>query len=260
MASLRIAPRTSRRLTVLVAIAALALGSGRSSIAQDRQASATRLTSTCDFTDTAGIYQSCIHDACVQGLITGCGGARFCPGEFVMREDMAVYLEKLYRGSAFSPPVPTTDPFTDVSKTYPFAGWIKQLSPACDGITAGCDTGAYCPYSFVTRWQMAVFLSVVTSARRGETVPPWGFIGGRPFNCTSTPHTDCPAQTSLFTDVPWNDGGCPFVHYIYALGITSGCATNAFCPTAFVPREQMATFLISAFLKQTQPAPSNPCP
>lgn len=232
---------------VLVIGLVVALGVSRPARAQEGGETPDLITATCTFVDTDWIFHDPIRDACTAGLISGCGGDRFCPGEYVMREDMAIYLEKLYRGWDFVPAAITADPFPDVSKTYPFAPWIRQLGPACDGITSGCGTG-YCPYSFVSRWEMSVFLSVVTSKRRGLTVvPASGSVPNPPparsYNCVA-------GGISLFTDVPPSDGGCKFIHYMYSLGITAGCGGTSFCPWAYVPREEMATFLIGSFNTQ----------
>jgi subtilisin family serine protease len=59
------------------------------------------------------------------------------------------------------------------------------------------------------------------------------------------------STTPTFADVPTTN---PFYHYIeqlFDLGITTGCGTNGggqpiFCPADFVPRQQMAAFLMRA--------------
>jgi hypothetical protein len=39
-----------------------------------------------------------------------------------------------------------------------------------------------------------------------------------------------------------------FIQKMRELGITSGCGPNQFCPLADVTREQMAAFIVRAFL------------
>jgi S-layer homology domain len=51
---------------------------------------------------------------------------------------------------------------------------------------------------------------------------------------------------SLFGDVPPTDGGCRFIHYIYAQGLTEGCGGGNYCPASNVTRWQMAVFLAIA--------------
>ncbi|GBC78923.1 hypothetical protein HRbin09_00134 [bacterium HR09] len=189
-------------------------------------------------------FRSKGEQACTLGLLPACGASAdevfFCPGEPVTREDMAVSLERLYRGSNYNPPA-ASGVFADVPKSYCLARWIEQLR--ADQITSGCATNPprYCPFQPVTRWQMAVFLSKVIADKCGEQVPASGTINGQPFNCTA-------GGVSLFADIAPSDGGCKYVHYIYAKGITSGCATNPlrYCPSTIISREQMAVFLVGA--------------
>jgi len=53
-------------------------------------------------------------------------------------------------------PAPSTATFTDVPTSHMFFQFIEAL--AASGITSGCTSTAYCPNSYVTRGQMAVFL------------------------------------------------------------------------------------------------------
>ena len=55
-----------------------------------------------------------------------------------------------------SPP-PGTATFTDVPTSHIFYQYIEAL--AASGITSGCGGGNFCPDTFLTRGQMAVFLS-----------------------------------------------------------------------------------------------------
>ena len=54
-------------------------------------------------------------------------------------------------------PAPGAARFTDVATTHPFFQYIEAL--AASGVTSGCAASQYCPDAFVTRGQMAVFLS-----------------------------------------------------------------------------------------------------
>lgn len=90
---------------------------------------------------------------------------------------------------------------------------------AARGVTVGCSTVGprYCPDAPVTREQMATFLV------RAFSLPPSG--------------------VDAFTD----DESSPHeadINAIAARGITVGCASGTYCPTAVVTREQMATFLV----------------
>ncbi len=52
---------------------------------------------------------------------------------------------------------PTTASFSNVPTSHIFYQYIEAL--AASGITSGCGGGNFCPDTFLTRGQMAVFLS-----------------------------------------------------------------------------------------------------
>ena len=92
------------------------------------------------------------------GITAGCnGGAGYCPGATVTRDQMAVFLLKSKYGSSHVPPAATSI-FSDVATADPFEPWIMELYNL--GVTAGCATSPlrYCPTDPNTRGQMAVFL------------------------------------------------------------------------------------------------------
>jgi hypothetical protein len=100
------------------------------------------------------------------------------------------------------------------------------------GITTGCAQGAnllYCPDDPATRDQMAVFLVRA-------------IYGGDNFNYSPTPY---------FADVQPSHFAFPWVQKLYELGITTGCATNLFCPGDPVTRAQMAVLIIRMRLGAT---------
>jgi hypothetical protein len=105
----------------------------------------------------------------------------------------------------------------DIAGT-PFEGDIDWLY--AEGLTSGCRPLLFCTDSTLTRGQMAAFLA------RALELP-----------ATSTDYFD-------------DDDGTLFegeINRLAAAGITSGCATRAFCPDAPVLRDQMASFLVRAF-------------
>jgi serine protease AprX len=150
----------------------------------------------------------------------------------------ATFLETLSNGTAKTWTLHVGQSFTDVPVSdgaYPFVENIFH-----NGITAGCGGGNYCPASNVTRWQMAVFLAIAM-AGSSAAVPSSGTVPSvGSYNCTL-------GGNSLFGDVPPTDGGCRFIHYIYANGVTAGCGAGNYCPASNVTRWQMAPFLVTAF-------------
>jgi hypothetical protein len=178
----------------------------------------------------------------------------------VTREDMAVHLERLYRGAGFTPAAGCASAcsFTDLTASYCLAGWICQLYR--DDITAGCGNG-YCGPDPVTRAQMAVFLGKVLSRRLGVTIPTFGNVCLTAGNCRAF---DCKASggASAFNDVPADSPYCASIHYMLAQDITAGCGGWYYCPWITIPRQEMAVFVAKSYnLIKTKPfPPTNPCP
>ena len=87
------------------------------------------------------------------------------------------------------------------------------------GITTGCGPGLFCPTANVPRDQMASFLSRALD------------LSG-------------PAANAYNDD----NGNIhePNINLVAREGIASGCAAGKYCPTAFVARDQMASFLSRA--------------
>jgi hypothetical protein len=114
---------------------------------------------------------------------------------------------------AFDHPTTTTDYFTDDNGITGESS-INALRAA--GITSGCAPNLFCPTARVTRGQMATFLAKELS------LPP-----------TATDFFDDDDGTT-------HEGA---INSLAAAGLTGGCATRKYCPTASVTREQMAAFL-----------------
>jgi parallel beta-helix repeat protein len=93
------------------------------------------------------------------GVTAGCAvdPLRYCPAGSVTRRQMAIFLLRMARGPAYTPPA-ATGIFADVPAEHSSAPWIEQLYK--EGITSGCATNPlrYCPDTSVTRGQMAIFL------------------------------------------------------------------------------------------------------
>ncbi len=110
--------------------------------------------------------------------------------------------------------------FDDVADSV-FLGDILWLAES--GITKGCSDTSFCPTDYVTRGQMAAFLTRALG------------------------YTDS-GEGDLFTD----DDGSIFevsIDRLATAGVTRGCnppINDNFCPNSYVTREQMAAFLVRA--------------
>jgi len=98
-----------------------------------------------------------IEELARRGVVSGCGGGRYCPGDPVTREQMAVFVLRTLDPALNPPACSPPNLFADVPETSPFCRWIEEL--ARRGVVSGCGGGNYCPTASVTREQMAVFIS-----------------------------------------------------------------------------------------------------
>ena len=100
-----------------------------------------------------------IEELANRGVVAGCGGGNYCPGNPVTREQMAVFVLRTLDPALSPPPcVSGSEQFADVPFSSPFCRWIEEL--ANRAVVTGCGGGNYCPVASVTREQMGVFLAV----------------------------------------------------------------------------------------------------
>ena len=172
------------------------------------------------FTDDDGsVFESDIEWLAAEGITRGCNppaNTKFCPDSYVTRAQMAAFLTRALGYTN----VGVGNLFTDDDGSV-FEDDIDRLGTA--GVTKGCNPPAntkFCPDSYVTRAQMAAFLT-------------------RALGYTNV------GVGNLFTD----DDGSVFEDDIDRLGtagVTKGCnppANTKFCPDSYVTRAQMAAFL-----------------
>ena len=164
-----------------------------------------------EFSDiTNSTFIDDIHWLFYEGITVGCGGGKYCPTASVTREEMAIFLVR-----AFNHPSTSNDYFTD-DEGRSGEGSINALREA--NITSGCAPNRFCPTARVTREQMAIFLD-------------------KELNLPSAP-----PGVDYFDDDDGR-GGEGSINALAQAGLTGGCGTRKYCPTASVTREQMAAFL-----------------
>jgi hypothetical protein len=193
-----------------------------------------------DFTDvaTAFIYHNAIEKIVRAGITTGCAAGRYCPGDAITRDAMAVFILRGEHGGSYNPPAATGTVFEDVKTTTFLSKWMEQFGK--EGITTGCGAGTtlpnYCPTGLVTRDGMSVFLE---RGKRGSSFNP-------------------PAATgNVFCDVLATTFLSKWMEQLKADNITQGCGsgpcprlggtTPTFCPLGTVTRGEMAPFIVRAF-------------
>ncbi|MCH7670480.1 MAG: S-layer homology domain-containing protein, partial [Acidobacteria bacterium] len=170
------------------------------------------------FTDTTdSVFESDIEWLADQGITNGCNpptNTRFCPDDRVTRGQMAAFLDR-----ALNLPATSQNYFTDDDGSS-FEGAINRLAAA--GITSGCtaDRTKYCSSDFITRGQMAAFLSRALG---------YSDDGGG----------------DLFVDDDTSEFELE-IDKLATAGVTKGCnppTNDRFCPNSDVTRGQMAAFL-----------------
>jgi hypothetical protein len=160
-------------------------------------------------------------------ITTGCSttAPMFCPGDMVTRDQFATFIIRSMLGNTFS--YSQTPHFTDVPSSSPFFPYIQKFADL--GLTHGCTPTTYCPSGNVPRMDAAVLLV------RGKLES----LFGDNFTYPTTP---------FFTDVPSNLPQFPYIQKMYELGLTTGCTATTFCPNNNLTRQEVATFMIRAFL------------
>ena len=141
-------------------------------------------------------------------ITTGCGVQLFCPNGLVTRAQMATFLAR-----ALDLPTTSSDYFRD-DEGLSHEASINRLAAA--GITSGCSSDRFCPGGLVTRAQMASFLA-------------------RALGLPSTAEDHFRDDEGLSHEAA--------INRLAESGITSGCASDRFCPGGIVTRGQMAAFL-----------------
>ena len=99
-----------------------------------------------------------IEELARRGVVTGCGGGNYCPFNAVTREQMPVFVLRTLDPALVPVPCAPPNMYTDVPETSPFCPWIEELTRRA--VVTGCGGGNYCPTAWLTREQMAVFISV----------------------------------------------------------------------------------------------------
>lgn len=130
------------------------------------------------FLDTAAsVHVSSINALAATGITKGCNppaNDSFCPDRPITRGEMAAFMVRAFGYEVDE----SIDYFTD-DETSIFEPAINALAAA--GITSGCGGDAFCPYSFLTRAEMAVFiakaLGLTPNVPEERPPPPYPDVG-----------------------------------------------------------------------------------
>jgi len=193
-----------------------------------------------------------------RGATLGCTTTQYCPQGLVTRGQIAAFVARIELGGDSAVPVTGlvagvgryacgkggVSLFSDVSPTDPFCGAIHWLVAA--GRSFRCDEQAapgttWCPASAITRGSFARILA--RGLTSGDAAVPNVHSDartGRSYDCGD-------GKANAFSDVTDASPLCRFVYFIWAKGVVDGFPDGTYHPSAPVPRDQMAKFLVNAY-------------
>ena len=191
------------------------------------------------------------------GVTAGCSETRYCPDEPVTRAQMTLFTGRTLAGGGSTIPssgVVSGSPyscvaggvslFTDVAPTDSECKHVHYL--AAQKVTLACSPTELCPSQNVPRDIMAGAIAEALVAPGGDAAIPLAYgpdpSTGRSYSC------DAGAPSLHFGDISASDPLCKHIHYLWARGIIAGCSETAYCADSDVTRDQMAKFLVNAFL------------
>ena len=163
--------------------------------------------------DDHSVHEASINALAEVGITQGCNppdNDHFCPDDSLTRGQMAAFLVR----ALGLPPGP--DRFVDDGSSV-FQADINALAAA--GTTKGCGPDRFCPDRYLTRGELAAFLT------RGLGLPASG-----------VDHFGDDATSVFQADI----------NALAAAGISQGCGPGSFCPDRPVTRAEMASFLARA--------------
>lgn len=131
-------------------------------------------------------------------------------------------LQAIY-GENYNPPIASGTVYDDVAIDDFNADWIEQFKT--DGLTEGCASDSFCPYSVITKAELAKF---IVKAKLGAA------------------YTPLPA-TGIYNDVPIASFNADWIETLNLEGDTSGCSVGRFCPKEVVTIEVFNNIINSAF-------------
>lgn len=156
-----------------------------------------------------------------QGAVTGYADGSFHPNEYVTRAQFAKMLVSAMGWSIENPVVPT---FSDVAADSWAYGYIETA--VAHSIIAGYPDGAFRPYNYVTRAQLAKMVVLGSE---------WDMEGITPV---------------YFTDLTPDSWAYSFAQTAYSADVMSGYSDGSFKPDSPATRAQVAKVLTLSLFSQ----------
>jgi len=211
------------------------------------------------------VFYVFIENLLHNGLTAGCpdtpGG--FCPGQNVIRAQMAIFLARGIAGGDGAVPDSGTvngtpydcvngpSLFGDVPVGSVFCKHIHYIANL--NVTQGCGGGNFCPGQQASRQEMAAFVARALLQPGGEDLVPVSYgpdpVTGFSYDCTAVTGTP-PGPNGGFPDVALGSQFCSDIGYIWAVGVVSGFPDGTYGGSLNVTRAQMAKFLVNGFAEK----------
>jgi hypothetical protein len=199
------------------------------------------------FTDVSDASVNCIK---MFGITNGKTATTYDPSASVTREEMALFLSRMYTPAGLAAGTGTFTAFTDITGLAA-ATQTAINSIAASGITVGTSAGTYSPASNVTREDMAVFLNRMFDLLKDNDTDNNGTA-----TALSTIGTIANGGYN-FTDISdISHEGLRAVVRLYDVGVVTGAGIGAtYRPAADITRLEMAT-MMTGVLNHTQARPA----
>ena len=191
------------------------------------------------FTDITSTDVDCLG---YYGITKGTTATTYSPDDSVSRWQMALFLTRMAGPAEITLGDGSAQGFTDISgKSAEIQTAINQIKQL--GITIGKTATTYAPDDYVTREEMALF---ITRLLKKSTVGPGGnaeYITGtsgtKEIKSNDTDHN--------FTDLPTGDMEIRnAIPNLWNLGVTDVQTATVYEPTVYMTRKSMAAFVAGA--------------
>ena len=214
--------------------------SGEPEVLPDWSACVAAATADAGFGDTSGNFAEADIDCIYHyGITTGTSASTYSPGDMVTRWQMALFLTRAAGPTGLGLPVASDQGFLDIGGlAQGTQDAINQI--AALNISKGTSATTFDPNGYVTRQQMALFLTRFLDASAHYFGP----------DCDTGSHASGFGDTGSVSFEAYNA-----IEAAFDCGITTGTTATTFSPNDYVTRDQMAAF-IARTLAHTNAAPA----
>jgi len=146
----------------------------------------------------------------------GCSPGVFCPGNTLVRDQLALLIATLETGDY---DVPSSTLYGDVSSSHWAYSKVQELGAR--QITVGCGGGQYCPGLYVSRATFAVYLR-------------------RALGLSS-------ATPTSFDDVSSSHWAASSIEAAFRAGLVEACSDGSYCPDEPITRADAAVYAARAY-------------